>query len=572
MKILARSCLAGAGLLAFATTLGWSPGRAQACGGFFCSQVPIDQSGEQIIFSVTQTKVIAHIQISFTGQAKDFAWVVPVQSKPTLSIGSQQAFLAIQQRTQPQYNVNWTVDGNCGFGGPTRGGLPGAQPPQASAGDEAVKVVDMREVGPYDTVTLESTDATALVKWLNANGFNQPPSAEPLIKHYVDLGMYFLALKLQQNAGTGEIQPIVVETDVNPEACIPLILTQVAAIPDLPVRAYFLSSHRTFPRNWFHVAINERRIDWLNGASNYNQVVTQAVNEAAGHGFVTEFAGKSDLLRNSVYQEGRWNLTDLRAITDPVAFLQQLLSMGFPRDQTMQALLRKHIPMPQAVKDRGVSEMMFYNNLRQYQADLAGFRFDPVAFVADLDERVITPLRKAQEMFDAQPYLTRLFSTVSANEMNRDPFFHENPDLPAVSNIHRAQGRAECGLDGTIKNITITLESGGPPIQIPGPIRQFGPPSPWQVGATEPFASRIELVGNNGAPTVYSVAQAKVADQYLDKEDPEAVRTRRIVGESPPVKAGSSNAFCSFGPGLAGASGLALALLPLLIVRRRRRR
>ena len=49
-----------------------------ACGGFFCSQVPVEQAGEQIVFTYGPNGVTAIIQIAFQGSAEDFAWVVPV--------------------------------------------------------------------------------------------------------------------------------------------------------------------------------------------------------------------------------------------------------------------------------------------------------------------------------------------------------------------------------------------------------------------------------------------------------------------------------------------------------------
>src|SRR5205807_1015038 len=111
------------------------------------------------------------------------------------------------------------------------------------------------------------------------------------------------------------------------------------------------------------------------------------------------------------------------------------------------------IPMPQSLKDRGVMERDFYNSLASYKAELATIMFDPNKFADALDERVVTPLRKAQMIFDTQPYLTRLYTTVSPDEMTRDPLFHINPDLPTVSNLHRALGTGECSSDGTISNI-----------------------------------------------------------------------------------------------------------------------
>src|SRR5690348_14726267 len=77
------------------------PRAAHACGGFFCRQVPVDQSGEQILFSIDGTHVTAHIQISYQGDAKDFAWVVPVALKPTISLGNKMVFQQLMSHTSP---------------------------------------------------------------------------------------------------------------------------------------------------------------------------------------------------------------------------------------------------------------------------------------------------------------------------------------------------------------------------------------------------------------------------------------------------------------------------------------
>ena len=106
----------------------------------------------------------------------------------------------------------------------------------------------------------------------------------------------------------------------------------------------------------------------------------------------------------------------------PEEFVMMLLQQGFPRDTQMQNLLRKHIPMPPSLVERGVTEQQFYNDLGSYTQDLAaaGFVFDPAAFVADLDERVVAPLRDTQALLDSRPYFTRLYTTVSADEMTRN--------------------------------------------------------------------------------------------------------------------------------------------------------
>ena len=49
-----------------------------------------------------------------------------------------------------------------------------------------------------------------------------------------------------------------------------------------------------------------------------------------------------------------------------------------------------------------------------------------------------------QELLASRPYVTRLYTTLSAPEMDLDPLFDFNPDLPNVSNVHTARRVIEC--------------------------------------------------------------------------------------------------------------------------------
>lgn len=541
-----------------------APPAAQACGGFFCGQTPVDQSGEQILFSIDGGHVTAHIQISYTGAASDFAWVVPVASVPKISVGSKAVFQQLLPRTQPQFNVVWS--GNCGIyaGGADNGlGVPSGGT-GGSSGSSAPPVVVLQsgEVGPYDTVVLQSTDGHALVDWLNTNHFQQPASAQPLIDHYVGLGMLFVGLRLKKDAMTGDIQPIVLDMD-NDEACVPLILTQIAATPNMPVYVFVLGRNRAVPKNWFEVEVNEKRIDWFSFGSNYAQLATLAIDEAAGHGFITEYAGPSNIMQGALYVPGQWNTDALAAITSPAAFLQAIAQMGLPRDTTMLALLRKYIPEPASLVAMGVNEQQFYNQLAvdpsAYQDALANQPFDPAAFAADLKDRVVKPLQDAQTLFDTEPYLTRLYSTVSPEEMNRDPRFQFNADLKQVSNIHRALGSGSCNAnDGTITDVSLVFED-GQKLDIPGTVKGYG--SPWTYASDQPAAQRIALQGASGSPAVYTKSQALAADKQLDQQTPDKV-----------VAAGKAAAAsgCSVGPGQVGIAGVSALVMLGLALRRRR--
>ena len=63
---------------------------ANACGGFFCSQVPVDQSAERIIFALSPNKTTVYIQINYQGEAQKFSWIVPVLAVPNIKIGNDE--------------------------------------------------------------------------------------------------------------------------------------------------------------------------------------------------------------------------------------------------------------------------------------------------------------------------------------------------------------------------------------------------------------------------------------------------------------------------------------------------
>src|SRR5919197_4763815 len=80
-----------------------APGVASACGGFFCTTIPVDQAAEQIIFTMDEGRVGAYVQINYTGSPDNFAWVLPVPSVPTLAVADIATFNDLAQATAPLY-------------------------------------------------------------------------------------------------------------------------------------------------------------------------------------------------------------------------------------------------------------------------------------------------------------------------------------------------------------------------------------------------------------------------------------------------------------------------------------
>src|SRR5262245_61276936 len=70
-----RLALAGAAVFAVC-----APNDARACGGTFCDSgpraMPVDQTGENVLFVMDGTSVEAHVQIQYQGDPARFAWIV----------------------------------------------------------------------------------------------------------------------------------------------------------------------------------------------------------------------------------------------------------------------------------------------------------------------------------------------------------------------------------------------------------------------------------------------------------------------------------------------------------------
>jgi hypothetical protein len=297
--------------VALSLTLIALPRPAGACGGLFCNQGPsnttvIDQNAERIVFVKGRETVKAYIQVQYQGEPVDFAWVVPVQARPTLSVADPSIFNAFDQATAPQFVFpGQTFDGSagaCGPGAATAG--CGMAADGAAAGDEAFRtdgdedpdgttaVWGTDNVGPYETAIITADEPEDLTDWLADHDYTVPPEAYGLIAQYVEEGQFFVAIRLQAQAGIDLIQPLVIEY-AGPEPCVPLRLTQVAAQPDMGVLIWIVSDAQAYPYNYARALVEHDfvSLDSNTGTTNYLDMVTLAVDSAgSGRAFVTEYA------------------------------------------------------------------------------------------------------------------------------------------------------------------------------------------------------------------------------------------------------------------------------------------
>ena len=571
-----------------------APRTAQACGGFFCSQSPIDQTGERVLFGVDGDQVEAHIQIFYQGEAMKFAWVLPMPTEPSsIGVGTDQLFTVLAQTTRPTFNTQFLNNGQCyfggwGFGEDADGAFAGGGPP-SPANEPGVEVLQQASVGPYDYAVIKGTTSDsgeAVFTWLAEHGYDQPEVSKPIIDSYVAENHVFVAVKLTNESDTGDIQPLVVKFKW-PAGCVPLRLTSIAAQEDMDVWTWVLGQHRSVPVNFFHVEVNEAKIDWLGYGSNYKEVAKEAVDSAAGRAFVTEYAGDTNAMKGRLWKPGQYDTTQLLGIETPWAFLQAMLNQGYPRTPQMQNIIREHIPMPQALKDTGVTEQQFYNNMQNYQQWISDLEFDAAALVADIEAKIFKPLEEANGLFDKYRYMTRMYTIISPSEMIRDPIFMFNPDLPNVSNVHNATAKPYCHDDKPYEpyKVVVTLADGSQ-LVYEGDFNFGGGPKPTLTGdgALGGAAARVDRMYTSGPPAPVAPAEVAAVDMEFDFVTVGLLVDGKPNGSPDPglnpstsTCAGSANggtktAGCSTSPGRTAPFGGMLLLLALslgAVVRRR---
>lgn len=548
---------------------------AAACGGFFCSaQNPVNQAAERIIFAQDADGTITQVvEILYEGPAERFAWVLPVPGTPEAQISSSLAFDRLQNTTNPLYVLNDTFPDECNFSGVDgstgTGGTTGS--PNAEGG--GVIVLDAGSVGPFDyeTIQVDAADedpADVALRWLEDNGYDVSNLGPEVLRPYLANGLNLMAFRLQKGNLAGSIRPISLTYKAENPA-IPIRPTAVAANDDMGVMVWVLGSSRAVPMNYKGLELNEMYIDWINGGSNYGDVVTRAADEAEGQGFVTELAEAAERFADVI--EPQFDALDPQAY-DSGNVEQTLTELTFRYGQYdgYTDVIREHATLraPLTAEDF-VSCPGCYFDPDSF-GDVNGVDYgsynpetdpilttNPEEVLSSVQTDVLDPIAQTAELFRNHAYVTRLYTTMSAEEMTKDPFFDFNPDLDDVSNIHTAERLLTC--DGPGGPWRVTLADGR---------RIYGEGFEWPLlpsdSSEAPYNTRILEFSTTGQPLVVQDNQATIRERF-EGSDPST------PNEAEPIQSEGSG--CSYPAGI-GASGYGylLALLGAASLSLRRRR
>jgi len=313
-----------------------TPLSAAACGGLFSADAYTEQNAEQLIFTVDPGRVTLYEQIHYTGSPKDFAWVLPVPAVPQISTASNTLFQSLEGQTAPQFDLRYTSACPEGFAG---GGYTTAAP-QPSL--NSVNIYSSGTTGPYSYNVIGSSNPLALTQWLNSNHYNIPAESQAEMQPYIAAHMLFLAMRLQVTTQSNALAPIkITYATTQQQIGIPLRMATPMGTERLGVLVWIFGQSRYVPQSYSSISINDNQLstDASDPGSNYADLVDQAVNQAHGHGFVTEYAQPTSHL----FTDGD---TDLQQLQHNYSYLTRLYTHIAPDQITLDPTFAPQTGLP----------------------------------------------------------------------------------------------------------------------------------------------------------------------------------------------------------------------------------
>lgn len=413
--------------------------------------MPVLQAAEEILYVVDDDGALTmSVRIVYSGTADEFAWILPVPSVPTLSLGAAATFDAIDGATAPSFTLSTRTDGVCAADPRCEFlPLPDAGPTvdaafvtyDAAAADAGPRpgVLIEGELGPFETVVIGDASATEIHEWLNTNGYAIPVESVAILDDYVTSGSLFVALRLRPNTTTDAIQPITLRWDTPTEPCLPIRLTAIATAAQLPIITYFLAGTRATPRNYSLIEdFDDLGLYGFGGSSPfvYRAWAAGQIDGLGGHAFVADFAGETPSLALGLPE-----IEDLRDAS-PGEMLRALLERGYDGDPQVPSIRARHLGTPSEWRQEDYEACL--------RADLTcpePTAYDPGGLVDALNAMVRVPRMTAQGWLDTHAYTTRLYTELSAPEMDLDPEFVLDDGLGDQSRFHAAVIVTECSSD-----------------------------------------------------------------------------------------------------------------------------
>ncbi len=176
-----------------ALTLALVPQSARPDGMMLPRREPWKQQRERALINEPSQKAVLFyrngreqliISPSYQGPPGDFAWVVPVPSRPQVKILHGALFHELARVVEPAPT-------------PSAGLIMRGLAPGSAAHRASVVVLERKTVGAYDVSVLSATDGSALQRWLDQNGYALPERAKRPLAGYIQEKWTFVACRVK---------------------------------------------------------------------------------------------------------------------------------------------------------------------------------------------------------------------------------------------------------------------------------------------------------------------------------------------------------------------------------------
>jgi hypothetical protein len=227
-----------------------------ADGGFFPTEV--EQIGNSAQ-SPNQRAIIIHdgqketmiVQVKYSGNIQDFAWVVPLATLPddnSIQVESDSIFTLLHDLTQPKvYRIDMSKVGRGGGGG----GYDNNMEEVEDLNSAQVQVWQSLAIGPYEVNIISGASTQALRDWLNNNGYEYSPTADAILDFYIQKNWYFMATKVnvesQQVSDNSIFQAGLPALKVSfpvDKPVFPLRISEISSAQENEIEIYVVSDHR----------------------------------------------------------------------------------------------------------------------------------------------------------------------------------------------------------------------------------------------------------------------------------------------------------------------------------------
>lgn len=162
-----------------------------------CCALPREPIGSQPVQSIRLDRQSAFLwrepgkehmllSVQYSGGTEEFAWIIPVESRPQVAVEKGAPFTELRKATQI---VALSRAPEAAAAAAPGGGAP-----------PSVTVLERKEEGPYDLAVLSAQDGTALYRWLKENGFHLSKTARGQLTYYIDRHYVFVAARIRTGA------------------------------------------------------------------------------------------------------------------------------------------------------------------------------------------------------------------------------------------------------------------------------------------------------------------------------------------------------------------------------------